>query len=185
MTNVTEAIKLLGLEEDADQEAVETAWEEKLFALKKEILPLLPVPSLVHKRIQQLAVWCALESPAAPALPAIDIASVHAADDVISFLEQYERQMSALKLHISNAATFRTLQSLLPIAIELQTTYMKKFKHFFSNYAEALPEEAKSREMIDTGRLLTALKNNNLTSEITWEIEKELARINKLPLINP
>jgi hypothetical protein len=180
MTNVTEAIKLLGLEEHADQETIESALEDKLFALKKEILPLLPVPSLIQKREQQLAVWFALENLASPAAITVDLESVDTSTDVVSFLENYERQMSTIKLHIANAMSFIALKNILPVAAELQIIYMKKFREFFINYAEALPDEAKSREMIDTGKLLTALKSDNLNSEITWEIEKELARIGKL-----
>jgi hypothetical protein len=183
MTNVTEAIKLLGLEEHADSETIESALEDKLFTLKKEILPLLPVPSLIHKRELQLATWCALESPSSFIPPSVDLESLNSATDAISFLENYERLMSAVKLHIANAMSFQELKSVLSIATTLQSSYMKQFKHFFSTYAEGLPEEAKSREMIDTGKLLNTLKNNNLTSEISWEIEKELARIGKLPKV--
>ncbi len=188
MMNFDEAIKFLSLESDADREVIVNALEEKLFAVKKEILTLIPVPSLVSKRMNQLDKWIEIEelylSPASRPDGILLTNELETTTDAISFLEVYEKEMSAEKLDIANAATFLFLNDRLTTTIYLQECYMDGFKKFFSNYNEALPEEAKSRDMIDTGKLLNALKNDNITSEITWEIEKELARIGKLPKVN-
>jgi hypothetical protein len=50
----------------------------------------------------------------------------------------------------------------------------------FNEYAEALPEEVKSREIIDTGKLLQALKTNQVDNKIVWAIEREITRIDRI-----
>ncbi len=182
--NTTEVKKLLGLGDEADLEMIETALEEKLFNLKKDILPLLPVPSLIKKRQTQLDAWITLEDDISTASQNnSSYKEMESASNSITFLELYEKEISNVKLELMNASSFHVLKEAMSTAAELQTAYMNAFRKFFSEYTEALPEETKSREMIDTGRLLNALKNNSITSEITWEIEKELARINKLPQV--
>lgn len=179
--NFDEARKKLGLENDADLEIVESAIEEKLFNFKKDILPLLPVPSLVKKRQAQLDAWITIENKVDKSYSTnSSMGAIENATDIVSFLEVYERELSKVKLEIMNAGSFSSLKHSLELAVELQTLYMRAFKKFFADYSEALPEETKSREIIDTGKLLNALKNNNMTSEVTWEIEKELGRIHKL-----
>ncbi len=186
--NFEDAIKFLSLESDADRDVITNILEEKLFTVKKEILTLIPVPSLVSKRMKQLDKWIEVEelihSPESRLDGLLLYCETQDATDAISFLELYEKEISAEKLEISNADTFIYLIDCLTSAIFLQECYMDGFKKFFSTYNEALPEEAKSREMIDTGKLLQALKNNNITSDVTWEIEKELARIGKLPKVH-
>jgi len=61
-----------------------------------------------------------------------------------------------------------------------QEYYMALFKMLFNEYAEALPEEVKSREIIDTGKLLQALKTNQVDNKIVWAIEREITRIDRI-----
>jgi len=190
--NNAEALKFLSLEADASREVVEGVLEEKLFTIKKEILNLIPVPSLVTKRMNQLSSWVEIEDFYFSPPSRMDFSPPSRMDgillgdelaistDAITFLETYEREISIEKLEIANVSTFIHLIDCLVRIIHLQECYMSGFKKFFSTYNEALPEEVKSREMIDTGKLLQALKNNAVNSEITWEVEKELGRINKL-----
>lgn len=182
--NNAEALKFLSLEADASREVVEGVLEEKLFTIKKEILNLIPVPSLVTKRMNQLSSWVEIEdfyfSPPSRMDGILLGDELAISTDAITFLETYEREISIEKLEIANVSTFIHLIDCLVRIIHLQECYMSGFKKFFSTYNEALPEEVKSREMIDTGKLLQALKNNAVNSEITWEVEKELGRINKL-----
>jgi len=178
---------MLLLDEQADTEMIQTAMEEKLLAAKKEILTLLPVPSLIKKRQLNLSMWIDAETiTSASSSEGNQIAresQIDKAQDRIAFLESYEQLMSVIKLEVMNSASFKGLSEVISEALRLQTAYMTGFKKFFSEYTEALPEETKSREMIDTGKLLNAIKSNNITSDITWEIEKELARITKLPSV--
>jgi len=179
---------MLLLDEQADNEMIQTAMEEKLFAVKKEILTLLAVPSLIKKRQLNLSIWLEAETfvgIGSQEHTQFDSDSpIDKTQDRIAFLESYEQLMSIIKLELMNAGSFKKLNGVVSAALRLQTDYMHGFKKFFAEYTEALPEETKSREMIDTGKLLNALKSNNLTSDITWEIEKELARIAKLPAVN-
>lgn len=179
--NIERAKILLSLDETADMEEIEEAMEEKLFHLKKEVLNLLPVPSLVKRKQMTTERWSEIESPESNAAvynPPVD--TMLNAPDAISFLEQYEAMMSEVKLKLANSNSFQSLHKVLDAAVLVQSAYMRVFPHFFSDYQKALPEETKSREIIDTGRLLTALKSGQVTSDIAWEIEKELARISKL-----
>jgi hypothetical protein len=43
-----------------------------------------------------------------------------------------------------------------------------------------LPEEVNSREMLDTGKLLVALKNDQVDNKMSWAIEREISRIKKI-----
>lgn len=179
---------MLLLDERADTEMIQTAMEEKLLAAKKEILTLLPVPSLIKKRQLNLSIWIDAELSigmnSQETNQSTNEIDIDKAQDKIEFLESYEQRMSVVKLKLMNASSFKHLSNTISNALRLQADYMTGFKKFFSEYTEALPEETKSREMIDTGKLLNAIKNENITSDIAWEIEKELARIAKLPSIN-
>jgi hypothetical protein len=57
---------------------------------------------------------------------------------------------------------------------------MLRFTEFFSEYSEALPEEVNSREIIDTGKLLLTLKQNQIDNKMSWAIEREISRIKKI-----
>jgi hypothetical protein len=57
---------------------------------------------------------------------------------------------------------------------------MQLFIDVFSEYSEALPEEVNSREIIDTGKLLLALKQKQIDNKMSWAIEREISRIKKL-----
>lgn len=182
-----EAKRLLHVDENADEETFQVALEDKFFSIKKDILPLLSVPLLIQKRQALIERWMNLE----PAVnheflketPLSNSSSIAQAPNAISFLERYESEISSIKLHIMNAPSFHALYHTLTAAIEVQQAYMKGFNKHFEQYQCALSEETKAREMIDTGKLLTAIKQNNIDNHTTWEIEKELARISKLHFV--
>ncbi len=175
-----EAKKKLGLLPEDDLSAVAEAMDDKLFQFKKEILPLLVVPTLVEKRKNQLTPWVEIEGVSEEVHEVISFSEMENSPDAIAFLIHYEKERSQVQLAIMNAPSFNHLSGYLDRAISLQNLYMRMFQRFFDHFATALPEEAKSREMIDTGTLITALKSDQLSPSITWEIERELARIRKL-----
>jgi hypothetical protein len=98
----------------------------------------------------------------------------------IVLLEQYEKQISALKLALMESATFHQTHKVIQAFILTQEYYMVLFRILFNEFTEALPEEVNTREMIDTGKLLQALKSGDPDNRLTWEIEREIARIDKL-----
>jgi hypothetical protein len=98
----------------------------------------------------------------------------------IDFLESYESELSILKLQLMNANSFKQLEGVLSRIIDLQEKYMLRFTQLFNEYSEALPEEVNSREIIDTGKLLLALKQNQIDNKMGWAIEREISRIKKL-----
>lgn len=79
-----------------------------------------------------------------------------------------------------NAASFQNLSLALNALIDLQENYMHRFLFLFKEYSEALPEEVNSREMLDTGKLLLALKNDQVDNKMSWGIEREISRIKKI-----
>jgi hypothetical protein len=95
-------------------------------------------------------------------------------------LESYESALSNLKLAVMNSASFNHLSKTLNALIDLQENYMHRFLMLFKEYSEALPEEVNSREMLDTGKLLVALKNDQVDNKMSWAIEREISRIKKI-----
>jgi len=100
--------------------------------------------------------------------------------DRIAMLEQYEARISQLKLSIMQSNSFAGLRPIVQQLIRLQEDYMHAFRKLFSSYSEALPEEVNSREMMDTGKLLHALKQGEPDNKMVWAIERELTRIKKI-----
>jgi hypothetical protein len=180
----SEALHHFGLTTAASAEDIEQAIEEKLFALKNEILQKYMVPVLLSKKLQQIQGFMIAEYVLNSALTAnLESAPPVWSDnpnDRIILLEQYEKQISILKLALMESKTFHQIHRIIQSFIISQEYYMVLFRILFNEFAEALPEEVNTREMIDTGKLLQALKAGEPDNRLTWEIEKEIARIDKL-----
>jgi hypothetical protein len=179
------AMELLGLNPSDDKETIREQIELLLFDFKKEILSKYMVPTLLRKKQEPLNTLIHAESLAAPlsleeaceekpkewnSLPA----------NRIEFLENYEQHLSELKLQLTQTNSFAALKPIMNALILAQEYYMALFKMLFNEYAEALPEEVNSREMIDTGKLLQALKSGPIDNKIAWAIERELTRIDRI-----
>ena len=76
--------------------------------------------------------------------------------------------------------SFSKLEQITLALIDWQESYMLRFTELFNEFSEALPEEVNSREMIDTGKLLLALKQNQIDNKMSWAIEREISRIRKI-----
>jgi hypothetical protein len=50
--NKNQALSTFGLSESADQDAIQNAIEERLFALKNEVLQKYMVPTLINKKLE-------------------------------------------------------------------------------------------------------------------------------------
>jgi|694.fasta_scaffold00272_42 hypothetical protein len=180
----SEALQHFGLPAEATAEEIENAIEEKLFGLKNEILQKYMVPILLHKKVNQIQDLMIAEYVLNNALtenfensPAVWNENP---PNRIVLLEQYEKQISALKLALMESATFHQTHKVIQAFILTQEYYMVLFRILFNEFTEALPEEVNTREMIDTGKLLQALKSGDPDNRLTWEIEREIARIDKL-----
>lgn len=178
------ALQHFGLTPNASAEEIENAIEEKLFALKQEVLQKYTVPVLLNKKLQQLqdlmiAEFVLNETITQNHETAPPVWSDNP-DNRIVLLEQYEKQISALKLALMESKTFHQVHKIIQTLILSQEYYMVLFRILFNEYAEALPEEVNTREMIDTGKLLQALKAGEPDNRQTWEIEREIARIDKI-----
>lgn len=179
------AMELLGLGPADDQESIREQIESLLFEFKKELLSKYMVPSLLRKKEAQLDAFIQAES-------AVDTAVLTEAQAVepeqwkalpahrIEFLEQYEQHLSGLKLQLMQCNSFSALKIVMHQLILSQEYYMALFKMLFNEYAEALPEEVNSREIIDTGKLLQALKSETIDNKTAWAIEREITRIDRI-----
>jgi hypothetical protein len=98
-------------------------------------------------------------------------------------ISQYEEQISHLKLEVMNSRTFHQLHRVMKALVLAQEYYMVLFRMLFNEFSEALPEEVNTREMIDTGKLLLALKSGQLEERMIWDIEREIARIEKIQML--
>ena len=174
---------LMGIESAHDYDDTANQIEQKLFEWKQELLQKYMVPALLRNKSKLLeemiqaekalshGVQPALTEPPTTALPSTNR---------VDMLEGYESNLSALKLHLMRAPSFSVLPRVLDLLIELQENYMKVFSKLFGDYAEALPEEVNSREIIDTGKLLLALKQGDISEKTIWDIEREISRIKKI-----
>ena len=173
----------MGIESSHDFDEFENRHEEKLFEWKQDVLQKYMVPSLLRSKQKIVGQLIAAEQ----ALSITDANEHFQVEEPllsdsgkIDFLESYESELSILKLQLMNANSFKQLEGVLSRIIDLQEKYMLRFTQLFNEYSEALPEEVNSREIIDTGKLLLALKQNQIDNKMGWAIEREISRIKKL-----
>lgn len=183
------AMELLGLNPSDDEETIREQLELLLFDFKKEILSKYMVPTLLRKKEGQLDAFIRAESLTTQVArkahndeKAEEWNSLPA--DRIEFLERYEQHLSELKLQLTQTNSFAALKPIMKALILAQEYYMALFKMLFNEYAEALPEEVNSREIIDTGKLLQALKSGLIDNKMVWAIERELTRIDRISRLN-
>lgn len=179
MTGATSIQTLLHLPSDCSTEQLQEAYEQKLFDARQDFLQKFSVPSLIRKKIKVLEPFVQLESTLDPQTNEVPFGSV-AMTDRVGFLEMYEAKMSELRLALTSAQSFTALcHAAASLALQ-QDYYMVIFMMHFSEHYNALPEEVNTRDMIDTGKLIVQLKAGNPDDKMSWEIEKELARIHKI-----
>lgn len=179
-----EALVRLGLSPTVSREEIQDTLEQKLFDLKKEILQKYMVPALLIKKIQMIQDFMVTE------FVLLEQKDSHAQDNIpiwqdkpndrIDFLERYEAHISQLKTILMNCQSFDQLLKIVQSMVVSQDYYMVLFRMLFNEFSEALPEEVNTREIIDTGKLLLALKKGELDNKQIWEIELEIARIEKI-----
>ncbi len=173
----------MGIESSHDFDEFENRHEEKLFEWKQDILQKYMVPSLLRSKQKIVGQLIAAEQ----ALSITDANEpfqinepILSGSGKIDVLESYESELSSLKLQLMNSTSFKQLENVLSAIIDLQEKYMLRFTQLFHEFSEALPEEVNSREIIDTGKLLLALKQNQIDNKMGWAIEREISRIKKL-----
>ena len=180
--NREDALNIFRLNPNIDEESVLEALESDLFETKKDILLKYMVPVLLQKKQRELQDKVVAEHVLHPS--AVDQSAPpiwnNAYQDRIAFLEDYEAKMSELKTSLMQARSYRVVFPIVQRIILTQEYYMVLFRILFNEFSEALPEEVNSREIIDTGKLLLALKNEPLTESITWSIEREIGRIDRI-----
>jgi hypothetical protein len=177
------AMALMGIESSHDFEEFVNRHEEKLFEWKQDVLQKYMVPSLLRSKAKTLSQLIAAEQTLSLTQGELNApAEISKLDNSgkIELLESYESGLSELKLRIMNCSSFQKLEAVLSALIEWQECYMQLFIDVFSEYSEALPEEVNSREIIDTGKLLLALKQKQIDNKMSWAIEREISRIKKL-----
>jgi hypothetical protein len=179
MTGAHSLHALLQLPSDCGAEMLQEAYEQKLFEARQDLLQKFAVPSLIRKKIKSLEAFAQLEQHAGPVQPEAPFGAAAMANR-IEFLEMYEKKMSELRLALTNAPSFAELSHIATSLALQQDYYMIIFAMHFSEHYKALPEEVNTRDMIDTGKLILQLKAGNPDDKMSWEIEKELARIHKI-----
>jgi hypothetical protein len=180
--NRDQALQHFKLGAHATQDEINEALEQQLFEQKNDVSAKYMVPTLLIKKLTSLR--HAAEYATLLTGEGIVVPYTHELEGPFHvqsvFIEAYEKEVSKLKLYTSQASSFTNLINATEEWIDLQETYMNLFKEQFNEYSEALPEEANSREIINTGALLKGLKSGELDATIIYSIERELARISKL-----
>jgi hypothetical protein len=170
---------LLNISADGSAEQLQEVYETKLFDARNDILQKFAVPSLIRKKNKTLEALVQAENEAYTSTHESPFSSSALADK-IEFLERYEEKMSELRLALTSAGSFTKLSKIAASIALQQDYYMMLFTLYFSEHYRALPEEVNTRDMIDTGKLILHLKAGNPDDKMSWEIEKELARIQKI-----
>jgi hypothetical protein len=177
------AMTLMGIESSQNGDDMRDMREQKLFEWKQEVLQKYMVPALLRKKQSLLEEMIAAEKLLLDESHSnefrLDIPAL-SKENRIDMLEQYEASISSLKLALTQCSAFIQIKPIIDSLIRLQDDYMHNFQLLFSGFSEALPEEVKSREMIDTGKLLHALKQGEPDNKMVWAIELELTRIKKI-----
>ncbi|MFM7727209.1 MAG: hypothetical protein ACKO7B_10930 [Flavobacteriales bacterium] len=174
---------LMGMDSSLNRDEMHEQREQIVFEWKQEVLQKYVVPALLRKKLKLLDEMISAEK--------IVMGEYHASDAIIEttslrsenkidLLEQYDSTVSEVKLALTRCNTFSELLPVMNALIRLQEDYMQAFRNLFRDYSEALPEEVNSREMIDTGKLLLALKQGEPDNKMVWAIERELTRIKKI-----
>lgn len=177
------AMALLGLVSSDDFDEFVNQHEQKLFEWKQDVIQKYMVPSLLRNKTKLLGDLInaeqALSITRQVQPDAIDISPL-VTTDPLTLLESYEAVISSLKLQLMNSTSFEQLSLVQEELIRTQEAFMTAFTEHFHEYSEALPEEVNSREIIDTGKLIVALKQNSIDNKMAWSIERELSRIKKI-----
>lgn len=177
-----EATVFLEIENDFQVTDIFDAVDEKLFQLKNESLQKLAVPSLLKKRIHD----CEKITEALIALNLEEKSSQSTFEkfdfekNPISFLEKYERCISATKLSIFNARNSNNLKEALDSAFEIQSIFNREFPLIFEAYGPFEPLDIPSREATDTGVLLHGLKSDAASDSLKQMIQREAGRLLKI-----
>ncbi len=173
----------MGIESNHDFDEFVNKHEEKLFEWKQDVLQKYMVPSLLRSKLKILSQLIDAEN-ALSLISEQDSVKILLPEfrdsEQIEFLEFYESGISSLKLQLTNVNSFKQLERAMENLIEWQEIYMHRFTELFHDYSEALPEEVNSREIIDTGKLLLALKQNQIDNKMGWAVEREISRIRKI-----
>jgi hypothetical protein len=170
---------LLNVSADASTEQWQEIYESKIFEARNDMLQKFAVPSLIRKKNKSLEALVHAENESSYSTHETPFSSSALADK-IEFLERYEEKMSELRLALTAADSFTKLSKIAASLALQQDYYMMLFTLYFSEHYRALPEEVNTRDMIDTGKLILQLKAGNPDDKMSWEIEKELARIQKI-----
>ncbi len=184
--NMEQALQQFKLGAGLTSEQIEEALEQQLFELKNEVLTKYMVPTLLVKKLTSLLQLAEAETLLLNKVQTETyehgLAGPYHSQTL--FMEAYEKEVSALKLLTTQTASFNNMLCVIDAWIDMQEHYMTMFKEQFNEFSEALPEEANSREIINTGALLMGLKAGELDTNMIWSIERELARISKLQNIH-
>lgn len=176
-----EAIDFLEIENDFQTTDIFDSVDEKLFQLKNESLQKMAVPALLKKRVQD----CKKINQALSALGLEESATeqtfgtTFTSTEPISFLEEYERAISAAKLALFNAKSASQLAFTLENIIQLQGNFNREFISIMREFGPFELLDIPSREATDTGVLLRELKSGN-TENIKLLVQREAGRLLKI-----
>ncbi len=177
-----EALQYFEIDSDYQQMELLDIMDEKLFQIKNEVLQKIQVPSLLNKRKKEcdkiaeaLEALNMKEDVTVPDFPKPELPK-----EKTAFLENYESLLASTKLVIFNAKNPQTLGSAIEFIINLQHHYNIKFSEVFAEFHNSENALISVANHFESGLVIRALKNNEVTDEIRQLIADEASRINKL-----
>ncbi|MFP5470194.1 MAG: hypothetical protein ACLGGV_01225 [Bacteroidia bacterium] len=160
------ALSYLKLDENSSDVEVLEAFEESIFSIKKELLS---KPIIVSRWKNKLQLVKQLISAKQTLLNTIsEITNDDALDvsldssSVLSFMKDYEQQLSNAKLHFSNAQSDVELLSSMQNVISVQSHYEAHYTSFFEEEKlNGFMFEGKLSEQTNSAEIIAYLKIGN------------------------
>lgn len=182
--NREEALLLLDLK-TFDEEAIEDAWEEKLFKEKQFFLSRVPILRVFNSHLEKLRklesayIFLTQNAPK-------DHEVVQSTEFVSTDLDSILNTQTKLKIHIANAQSLAELEVAVSEIIKLEKAYcqwvLNTFQSEFSNNQQLIIPLSQKPDIMDFKAVITTyqkLGKINLTQNQTQLIENELARVKK------
>lgn len=134
---------LMGIESSHDFDDIVNQHEQKLFEWKQEILQKFIVPSLLRKKQNQLAEWIEAEKLTVQPSESNVIFRPEKLNTTsrIAMLEQYEADISLLKLKLTQAEFFSHLPAIVQGLLDVQENYMQAFIDLFRPIPRHFPKK--------------------------------------------
>jgi hypothetical protein len=180
--NISAAYSFLKLEPSANNEDIADAFEIAVFSIKKELFSKTIVLSRWKNKANMLDKLIEAKNVLLNTLhndTTTPIEVVFDSSSLLTFMQDYERLVSASKLQFSNATADDDLRTSIQYVIAVQMHYEMHYMRFFSTTTSHV-FTGKLSEQIDSAEIIRYLKNGGELSEFPNPCVLEFLRLERL-----